>query len=654
MYRILLVSFMLLFVGCSEWRRDFVDSGKAVDAVSGHELIFDGVGFNAPSKMAVDGPLLANGSMAVTISGDAGYLHYWISRNDFWQLKNLSEDCSAKLFGGVDVSIPQAVGGRFELRQSIDEPSSMMQIAGEDIDLRIKSWVAATDDLLVIEVLNAGESVEMIFNLWAADGEGSDSEVGIEGDVDWAVREFKREVWVKSGSGCALRVMKQGDKRVMLNKGDKKTVVVSMASGFDGDDYLERVISKADGVNRRVLRRLRRGHVREWKEFWGRSMVVLNNATLQRQYDLGKYIMACGSDGGGFAVSGFGPWVTSDDVAQAGYDLEGFYQSAFYPMYSSNYLELSDSFDGLLLEQLPNAILQARKFGDRGAVYPPIVGPRGLVVEQASVDGLLVGVKALVNVSMKYYGTYDVKYAQKMYPVVRSLAVFWEDKLEYAEGEYSIKCAGVDSDNLCMAVGLVKNLYKTVFDMAVQLGVDVEYKVKWEHIANHMQAVFNGECVGVPIYPGSVLGLEGDEVILELERISENLIGENGFSMEHPEIGICTTVTLVVNELLLESHGGVIGLFAGWPKDRDAEFLGLRAYGAFLVSGKLSDGEVSGVKILSEQGRYCVIQNPWAGEEVVVKDVSMPISRDVIVIKLKGDKIKFATEAGKVYSVVRR
>ena len=75
---------------------------------------------------------------------------------------------------------------------------------------------------------------------------------------------------------------------------------------------------------------------------------------------------------------------------------------------------------------------------------------------------------------------------------------------------------------------------------------------------------------------------------------------------------------LAVNEMLLQSHEGVVRLFPCWPKDQNARFGTLRAVGAFLVSAELKGGVVTGVTIVSEKGRFCTVQNPWPGKAVRV------------------------------------
>jgi hypothetical protein len=73
---------------------------------------------------------------------------------------------------------------------------------------------------------------------------------------------------------------------------------------------------------------------------------------------------------------------------------------------------------------------------------------------------------------------------------------------------------------------------------------------------------------------------------------------------------------LIVNECLMQSYNGMIRLFPNWDKKNDATFSTLRAVGAFLVSCKLSEGNILYLHILSEKGRLCKLKNPWGNASV--------------------------------------
>jgi alpha-L-fucosidase 2 len=101
--------------------------------------------------------------------------------------------------------------------------------------------------------------------------------------------------------------------------------------------------------------------------------------------------------------------------------------------------------------------------------------------------------------------------------------------------------------------------------------------------------------------------------MLERWALPNGMIRDNPHGMEHQSI-----VPNAIQEMLLQSHEGIIRFFPVWPKDQDARFGALRARGAFLVSAALKGGIVTGVKIVSEKGRACAVQNPWPGKSVRV------------------------------------
>ncbi|MBI2432197.1 MAG: hypothetical protein HYV26_04945, partial [Candidatus Hydrogenedentes bacterium] len=69
-----------------------------------------------------------------------------------------------------------------------------------------------------------------------------------------------------------------------------------------------------------------------------------------------------------------------------------------------------------------------------------------------------------------------------------------------------------------------------------------------------------------------------------------------------------------LQEILLQSHTGVIEVFPAVPKDwREAAFERLRAQGGFLVSATRAGGETTAIVIESEHGGTCRVLLPWTG-----------------------------------------
>ena len=268
------------------------------------------------------------------------------------------------------------------------------------------------------------------------------------------------------------------------------------------------------------------------------------------------------------------------------------------------------------------------------------------------------------------------------YTYLRETAAFWEDYLKLENGRYVIyndsihEGSGPDM-NAILSLGLVKTLFRNMIPMSETLGVDADKRAKWRDIVEKMsvfplqekdgKTVFrysekgmawcDGNTLGIQhIFPAGAIGLDSDLKLLEICHNMINAMGRwqdsNGASSWY---AACARVgydpkrilaelnsmysqhalankllnfggggienvspALGVTEMLLQSHEGVIRFFPCWPKDQDARFGTLRAEGAFLVSAELKSGIVSGVKITSEKGGDCVIQNPWPGKSVRV------------------------------------
>jgi len=286
----------------------------------------------------------------------------------------------------------------------------------------------------------------------------------------------------------------------------------------------------------------------------------------------------------------------------------------------------------------------------------------------------------VANIAMRWGMTRDTAYGKRVYPLVLATAEFWEDYLKRDGERYVIcndsvhEGSGPDTNSI-VSLALVRNVMTVALDMSRDLGVDAGRREKWQDIREHLSPfstqTLNGKTVfrytekgtawwpdntlGIQhIYPANGIGLGSDPELLQVARntidVMQRWFDGNGSSTFFPaaaRVGYDPTVLLgklheystkawpngrlwcgggglennatvpnTVNEMLLQSHEGVLRFFPVWPMDKPASFVNLRAYGAFLVSAELKDGFVSGVKIVSEKGLPCTVQNPWSGKKV--------------------------------------
>lgn len=263
--------------------------------------------------------------------------------------------------------------------------------------------------------------------------------------------------------------------------------------------------------------------------------------------------------------------------------------------------------------------------------------------------------------------------------------------------------------NPVLSLGLVRMVFAAALDMTAALDVDRVRREKWRHILEHLsefpvreledgtqvfrytergREYFGSNTLGIQhIYPAGAIGLDSEAELVETSRNMIGFMGRwidmngsnsflpaavrvgydgdvildkladyasrfeaNGLSMRGNPHGIenCSTVPNTVNMMLCMSWGGVIRPFRVWPRHRDASFSDIRCWGAFLVSGRLAAGEVQFVRILSEKGRRCVVENPWERSQVVVN------RRGGKTDTLSGQRLEFDTGPGEVVVLKRQ
>ena len=101
--------------------------------------------------------------------------------------------------------------------------------------------------------------------------------------------------------------------------------------------------------------------------------------------------------------------------------------------------------------------------------------------------------------------------------------------------------------------------------------------------------------------------------------------------------------------MLLQSYDGKIRLFPALPDTLSAQFVGLRAVGAFLVSAEIAQGQVEYVEITSLKGGSCIVVNAWKDSaNIRVRNISSNRNAKVSII---GMDICFDTEENSVYRI---
>ena len=268
-----------------------------------------------------------------------------------------------------------------------------------------------------------------------------------------------------------------------------------------------------------------------------------------------------------------------------------------------------------------------------------------------------------------------------------------------------------DDMNPILSLGLLRTVFKGIIDMSELLGKDEDRREKWQHIRDHLSAFptqqrkgrnvfrytesgmdwYDSNTLGIQhIYPAGAIGLSSGQELLELSRNTLEEMGRwrdyNGFPTFYaaavrigydPDIilermkeqlrlhglpnlyiyygggGIecCSGVPGAVNEMLVQSHEGLIRFFPVWNHEKDATFKRLRTYGAFIVSGAITDGIISDIDLKSEKGRDVRILSPWPeGMAVTVNGKPESAQREE---SAWGPVYSFPTQSGTLYKLSR-
>lgn len=86
----------------------------------------------------------------------------------------------------------------------------------------------------------------------------------------------------------------------------------------------------------------------------------------------------------------------------------------------------------------------------------------------------------------------------------------------------------------------------------------------------------------------------------------------------------CNLMTMI-QEMLLQSHDGVIRIFPATPAAWDDAAFRLHAVGGFVVAAEWRAGQTTCVRIESRRGGVCRVESPWPASEVEVRADGMPV-----------------------------
>lgn len=670
------------------------------------------------------GAFCGNGDLGVVFDNDDKGLLLHISKCDFWKFAS-----GARNDGGIKSVGKLRIGNvdltDYSIKQHFDKGLLECNFGSTEIEFFI-----APENLIYFEI-RTPEADAPTVDVELPDTCGSLNTSAEKNGVKVFTRKFSGNNLERDSAVtlCLREICSAVDSGLKTTR-----FCVCVVSNFDTADYAEKAVETAlacnyDGDKARTEKK--------WEAFFSASRVTLEDKEIESFYNSSLYHLAGCMGNKEFPPGLFGNFVTDDFFPWAGdYHMNYNYEAPYYCIFSANHPELFDGYMVPLNEMRENAKKFAGFFGCNGYALPVSFGPKTLdVYSQADCKEhgvLFLGQKshaayACVIPIMHWFATYDKEYAlANYYDFVFNTAAFWEDYLVKKNGRYLIKkdaaheipfyrgkkfryithIGQVNTVNAINSLGLVKLLFKAVYDMAKELGLNSEKYALWEDISKNLsdfptfikkgKKCFryskrgirwrNDNTVGLQhIYPASQIGLSSDKKLLKIARntyfINDRRLDDNGSNSYLPagaRLGIdpdfvleglrmnirefampnrlfrhhgggiehLTTVPATVNEMLMQSHDGVIRLFPCWNKKSPASFENLRADGAFLVSAELKNEQIASFRIKSLKGRLCTVDCPG------IKTVIRELDKTAIPFTKSGSTVSFETKADEEYVLI--
>ena len=113
-----------------------------------------------PLYEQLDAPLMGNGDMAAALCGDPEKQEFWLSKNDLWELRPVWRMSGPRPFGHLDIEIPELKKASYHVEQNLADATTVSTFKTGKSQITMRSWVAATENLLVVELACEGAPVD--------------------------------------------------------------------------------------------------------------------------------------------------------------------------------------------------------------------------------------------------------------------------------------------------------------------------------------------------------------------------------------------------------------------------------------------------------------------------------------------------------------
>lgn len=486
-----------------------------VHVVSRHQVRTDSPPAHIPKATTPDAILLGNGSMLAAFAGTPDLPQFWLTLNDFWEMREWG---GPRPLGRVILEMPSLRGGSYHSELDLATATVKSTFGTNGSTVIMTSWVAATERLLVVEFEVTGVGFEGRLSFRFPDELG----LGVEKNEYWeydqggeprglhlpqqerswvdeivlAQRTYHINTQQPTRAALAARFLgRTGSEGNLfrLDPGVKQVFVAACESWFTRSNPLDCARDRVANFDLSQLDSLRASHHDWWDRYWSTSLVEINEPRVERQYYLSHYNMGSLSRDPDFPPCDYGICTSDDPVCAADYKLNYNYQTAFLGLNVAGHFDQTAPYDAPGLAHLPQACADAHRLLSHGGAYMSLgLGPKSMVAEHIWLGQKSQNAFYLVNMAERWYLTRQNEYGRKIYPLVREVVRFWEEDLRWTGDRYQLvnDSAQEESDHCCVnpssGVALVRMAMRLALDISSEFNLDEDKRDKWRHILDRV------------------------------------------------------------------------------------------------------------------------------------------------------------------------
>jgi hypothetical protein len=408
-----------------------------------------GNGFNL-----TDGPILGNGHVTAAIGGTAAEQTWTITTTDFYN------ETLPKIIGSVSVITPGFdANATYQQQQdpSLGEVRSTFTEGSQG--LKIRSIVAATANLLIIQLTNTGSSTITGVAVLTQPGSFATNDnlpatVGVQASnkTSYITRSTAVSGNPFPGSAALATYLPDGSLTASvlsstlvgnsLNVAPNTTVnvVVGVGGGYNSTTYLNDAITLANAQTDATVASLITAHEAWWQNFWMSGATAnLGGGPVEEYWYTALYWLAS-FNRTGQEMAGMLGIQTEDENGYGGWSTDYNTEDTYLGVFSAGHPELAGSYFVGINQYLPEGyILAGNSSGADGVLSDSGIGPGAQNAIPATDWGMHGDAAWLATVYVNYWNyTRNATWAsQTGYPWLVAVAHYWDQTLVYENGVYN-------------------------------------------------------------------------------------------------------------------------------------------------------------------------------------------------------------------------